>query len=334
MDWLDLLKETWREFNEDRAPRLGAALAYYTFFSLFPMILLLIALVGYALALGWPAALDVQAYILNTVQRTIPAIGETLRARIEAIVEARGALTTVGIVTLLWSASLIFAQLNEAFDIIFDVEPQEHGFFQGLKSRLLDRALSVAMVLGVVVVLLASLVLTAVLNALATYTEALPGSELFWGLANIATSFVLAAGIFAVLFKVLPARYVRWRAALLGGVVTALGWEIGEQVLGLYLARSNWAEAYGIIGSVMALLIYIYYVSQILFLGGELTSAYNQRLLQPATAPAPEVPKFTLPPEETTTAVPSFFLGLLTAVVLLFSGLAAGIRRFGRRFGR
>ncbi|HBY94456.1 MAG: YihY/virulence factor BrkB family protein [Ardenticatenaceae bacterium] len=333
MGWLDLLKEAWREYNEDKAQRLGAALAYYAFFSLFPLILLLIALVGYALALGWPAARDAQTYVLNTVERTIPAIGGTLRDRIQAVVAARGALTTVGIVTLLWSASNIFAQLNEAFDIIFDVEPQNHGFFAGLKSRLLDRALSVAMVLGVVLLLLAALVLTAVLNALATYTEALPGSELFWTLVNFGVSFALTAGIFAVLFKVLPARYVRWRAALAGGVVTALGWEIGEQVLALYLARSNWTEAYGIVGSVMALLIWIYYTSQILFLSGELTSAYNRRLIRAAAA-TPAAPAGPPATPETLPSPPSFFFGLLTGVVLTVSGIVAGIRRLIRRLGR
>lgn len=280
--WWALFQETWRNYNEDQVSRLGAALAYYAFFSFFPLMLLLIALVGYALALGWPQALDAQAFVLDGVQRVVPVLGEVIRERIAAIVEARGTLGLVGLATLLWSASQIFDQLSVAFGVIFDDQPPKEGFWAGMRRRLLGKVLAMVMVFGIGLLLPLLMVLSAALTAAAAYTgRLLPEGQLLWNLFPIAASMAVEGLLFATLFRGLPRRRIAWRSALVGGALTALGWEVGTQGLTWYLAWFNFGEAYGVIGSIMALLVWTYYVSQILFLGAEFTSVYDFHLREP-----------------------------------------------------
>jgi membrane protein len=285
--WLVIVQDTWRNFNENQMSRMGAALAYYAFFSFFPLMFLLIALVGYALALGWPQALDAQDFVLDSVQQAVPVLGEVIRERIAAVVEARGTLGLVGIATLLWSASNIFDQLSTAFGVIFDGRPLKESFWGGLRRRLLGRVLALAMVLAVGLLLPLLLVLSALRTAAAAYSvRLLPESHRLWELVPLAALLVVEALLFATLFRFLPRRRIAWRSALVGGTLTALAWEAGKQGLAWYLVWFPFDEAYGVIGSVMALLIWTYYVSQILFLGAEFAAVHDLHWQVPRTSAA------------------------------------------------
>jgi len=272
-EWRDLLVQTGKEWSEDKVPRLGAALAFYTALSMAP--LLVISLRVAAIFFGDEAA---TGEIERQGQALIGKQGaEALQAMIEnADNEESGTMAaTLGVITLLFGASGVFGQLQDSLNTIWEVQPRPG---RGVWGFVRDRFLSFAMVMGSAFLLLVSLVLSTVLSA----TVAFVGQgreELHWlaTVGNAVIAFAVITGIFAVTFKMVPDVKIAWRDVWVGAVITSLLFAIGKFALGLYLGRSSMASSYGVAGSLIVLLVWVYYSAQIVFFGAEFTQVYANR---------------------------------------------------------
>lgn len=276
-----LLKRTWQEFQDDKAGIMGAELAYYTLFSIFPLILAVISLLGYALALGLPLALDAQEYVLTTVRANMPGVADIISNTVEQVRTQRGTIGAMALVWLIISASAIFAQLQRTLNVIFDVEPPKLSLIQNIVARVTNAT----MVFGIVFLLLVAMLIDAALKFVIANTAWLPGSGFVWMLLTPLFSLVITAALFALMFKVLPQTRLSFREVLPGAVVGAVLWEVGKQVLTWYIGRQTYGEVYGPLAGVIALMVWIYYSTQIMFLGAELSATYTQ-MRRAETTPA------------------------------------------------
>ena len=278
-----LIKEAAADWSHDRAPRLGAALAYYTVFSLVPFLVVVIALIG--LVLGQEAA---QSAILSHIATLV---GDQSAAAIKDMIQradqpSTGLVATgLAVVTLLFGASGVFGQLQDALNTVWGVEPKEG---RGVWGFIKDRFLSFVAVLGTGFLLLVSLLLSSALAVFGNwFSGLLPLPEALLHLFNFALSFVVVTGLFALIFKVLPDAKVAWRDVWVGALLTAALFTIGKYALGLYLGKSNVASAYGAAGSLVLILLWVYYSAQILLYGAEFTQVYANRLGE-RIVPAPD----------------------------------------------
>jgi len=266
-----LFKQTYKEFNEDKAPRLGAALAYYTVFSIAPLLLIAVTIAG--AVFGAEAARNEISAQLSGLMG--PATATALEHMVEAAGKPKsGAVATViGLVTLLFGASGVFAQLNDALDTIWDVPPDKKK--HGIRKTITDRFLSVAMVCGIGFLLLVSLVFDAAISAMGKYfSNRLPGGEVLLQTAQIVVSLVLVTVLFAAIFRFLPDIHVAWRDVWLGAFFTSVLFTIGKFALGLYIGKAAASSVYGAAGSLVVLLLWVYWSAQILFFGAEFTQVY------------------------------------------------------------
>lgn len=269
--YLDLFKQTAREFGEDKVPRLGAALAYYTVFSLAPLLLIAIAIAG--MAFGEEAARNqVQAQLRGVIG---PEAGKAIQEMVENAAKPKtGALATiVGILTLLFGASGVFGQLKDALNTIWEVEPAKTSGAWGFVK---NRFLSMAMVLGVGFLLLVSLVIDAVITAGANRIFG-ESTAVIAQTLQILISLCVVTGLFALIFRYLPDCRIEWRDVWFGAGFTSLLFVIGKFALGLYLGRSAVGSTYGAAGSLVVLLLWVYYSAQILFFGAEFTQVYARK---------------------------------------------------------
>jgi membrane protein len=286
-----LLKRTYAKWNEDHAPGLGAALAYYTVFSLAPLLMIVIAIAG--LVFGQEAA---QGQIIGQIQGLV---GEESAKAIQSMIEearkpAAGILATViATVMLLVGATGVFAQLQESLNIIWQV-PEKSG--EGLWKMLKDRFISLMAVLGAGFLLLISLVISAGLSAVgATLAHVLPGPEFVLQILNFLVSFAVVTLLFAMMYKLLPDKPVRWGDVWIGASITSLLFTIGKFFIGLYLGKSDVGVAYGAAGSLVVILIWVYYASQIFLFGAEFTAVYAEsRETKVAPTPQAQEPGGTL----------------------------------------
>lgn len=270
----DLLAETWSDFNEDKAPRLAAALAYFTIFSLAPLLVIAIGIAG--LVFGEEAARGALSAQLNSLlgPHGAEAVEQMLAA--SAGEERAGILATaVGFATLLFGAAGVFGQLQDAMNTIWEVAPKPG---RGVWGFIRDRFLSLAMVLGTGFLLLVSLLLS---TGLAAAGRVVAGDAfdqtLLWQGVNLIVQTVVTFGLFTLIFKVLPDAEIAWRDVLLGAGVTTVLFAAGRFLIDLYLRTTGTGSTYGAIGSLLVLLIWVFYSAQILFLGAELTQVYAQR---------------------------------------------------------
>lgn len=273
----DLLKDAARASSEDKVPMMGAALAYYTAFSIAPLLVIAIGVVG--IVFGDRGG--------DSVFETVRGlVGEKAAYAVRAMVEAASArpragavATVVGIATLLLGASGVFAQLQEALNIIWKAKLRpDAGWGLALGRRLL----SFGMVGVIAFLLLSSFVVSAVIAAAGKlFIGILPGGEAVWQAVNLAVSLCVTSGLFAVIYKALPDVRLLWRDALVGGFFTSVLFSLGQLALGLYLGKSGVASAYGAAGSVIVFLLWVYYSSQIVLFGAELTRAYVARSGRP-----------------------------------------------------
>jgi membrane protein len=278
-----LIKEAGSDWIHDRAPRLGAALAYYTVFSLVPFLVVIISVIG--LVFGQEAA---QSAILSQIAELV---GHQTAAAIKDMIQradqpSTGLFATgLAVATLLLGASGVFGQLQDALNTVWGVEPKEG---RGVWGFIKDRFLSFVAVLGTGFLLLVSLILSSALAAFGTwFGELLPLPEGVLELMNFALSFVIITGLFALIFKVLPDAKVAWRDVWVGAGLTAALFTIGKFALGLYLGKSNVASAYGAAGSLVLVLLWVYYSAQILLYGAEFTQVYANRVGE-RIVPAPD----------------------------------------------
>ena len=265
-----LLKQTGSDWSRDKVPRLGAALAYYTVFSLPGILFISLAIAG--VVFGADAA---HGHIKGQLQDLLG--DEGAKAVDEIIVAAqrpgKGLLASVvGLIVLFFAASGVFGELQDGLNTIWEVAPKGG---RGVWGTIQDRFLSFAMVLGTGFLLLVSLMLSAALSALGKWAaNILPGPESVLQVANQGISLAVMTVLFAMIFKILPDVEIRWRVVWIGAAATALFFTIGKFVLGLYLGRAAVGSAYGAAGSLVVVLVWVYYSAQILYLGAEFTQSY------------------------------------------------------------
>lgn len=273
-----MLKQTFSEFSEDNCMSMAAALAYYTVFSLPPLLLLIITLAGFFFS---PE--QVQQTIQEQAGSLIGSEGaqqvQTMVANASASVEEGGTFALVlSIGGLLFGATGAFAQLQQALNRAWEIGPDPDE--SGIMSFLLKRLLSLGMILVIAFFLLVSLVLNAAISALSDQiTDFLPGGigEPVLFAVNAGLSLLIISLLFATIYKVLPDAKITWRDVGIGAFATALLFVAGQFLIGLYLGQSNPGEAFGAAGSLALILVWIYYSAVILFLGAEFTQVYARR---------------------------------------------------------
>jgi membrane protein len=273
----NLLKDTFREWREDGANRLAAALAYYTTFSLAPLLVLIIAIAGLA---GGREAAQTQ-----TMTQVEDLLGTEGREFVEGMIDSASRPTTgltatiIGAVTLFFGALGVFGELQNSLNTIWEVKPKPaKGPVDAVQRFIVKRLLSFTMVLGIGFLLLASLVVSAAISAFAGYIGTRwPLADFWLELINFLISFLVVTVLFAMIFKFLPEIKIAWKDVWLGAAVTSVLFSLGKFLIGLYLGRSEVGTTFGAAGSLAILLIWIYYSAQILFFGAEFTQVYANR---------------------------------------------------------
>ncbi len=274
-DSISLLKQTFSEWLDDKVPQLGAALAYYTVFSLAPLVLLLLAIVGFVFrndpAGAWQKVTEQMSYFLDK-----SAIDVVQGIAQKASQPNKGVLaTSIGILLALFGASGVFGQLQDALNTIWGVKTKPGV---GIMGFIRSRFLSFAMVAGVCFLLLVSLVLESLLKSFSHYVQAmLPGGIVIALVVYSTFDLAVVVLLFASIFKFLPDVKIQWRDVWIGALITAIFFAIGKWALGLYLGSGTAASAYGAASSLITLLLWIYYSSQILLFGAEFTQVYAAR---------------------------------------------------------
>ncbi len=269
-----LLALTVRNYNRDGVPRMGAALAFYSIFSLSPLVL--VATAGAAMVYGERVARA------ETIARIRELAGERGADAVQMLVTNASKMTqgitatVVGMAVLLWAASRVFVELRDAMNDIWGVDRRDAHV---LKLALLDRLASFGMVLLTGAALLGSMVATTVLQGLRQHLgQASPVLDAALARAYPAVSFGIVFVLFAVVFKVLPARRVGWGDVWAGALISAGLFGVGKYLIGVYLARTSLVSVYGAAGSLVLLLLWIYYSAQIMLLGAVLSAAYARHM--------------------------------------------------------
>ncbi|MGZ5507470.1 MAG: YihY/virulence factor BrkB family protein [Limisphaerales bacterium] len=266
---LGISKQTFKCFGEDKAMRLASSLAYYAIFSIGPLLFIMLIIAG---------AIFGEETVKQTLHQQISSLmGEKAGSTIESMMAARkisGSLVTtiIGIVTLVLGATGVFAELQDALNTIWGVKAKPNA---GIWAYLRNRFLSMSMVLGLGFLLLISMVLTTVAAAASNMLSGMfhVPQAMVSGLSAV-VSFIVVAIFFALLFKFLPDVKVRWKPVWMGAIVTAILFTVGKYFLSMYLGKQATSSSYGAAGSVVVILLWVYYASVIMFLGAEFTQAY------------------------------------------------------------
>lgn len=271
-EYWPVVKDAGSQWVDDKAPRLGAALAYYSIFSIAPLLVIAIAVAG--LVFGADAA-------RGEVSRQVGhLVGEKGGEAVESMVEAAnkpgaGTVATVlGVVMLLVGATGLFAQLQDALNTVWEVQPKPG---RGVWGIIRDRFLSLSMVMGVAFLLLVSLIVSAALAAVGGLFGDLQTSVVGQVVTTVIDLTVISL-LFALIFRYLPDAEIAWRDVWFGAGVTAALFVVGKVLIGVYLGRAGVASAYGAAGSLAVLLVWLYYAAQIFLFGAELTKAYANRM--------------------------------------------------------
>lgn len=269
-----MIRDTFRNFSQDRVMMLAAALAYYTIFSLAPMLLIVISVAG----LIWGR----EEVSTRIVEQFGGMIGEQGAQQIETMIQNAGQpgksiwATIIGAATLIVGATGAFAQLKQALNIVWEVELRPG---RGMWNTVRDRLLSFGLVLVIAFLLLATLVASAAVSAAGQWLGSrLPLPEGALHFLDAAISLAVITVLFALIFKYLPDVKIRWSDVWVGALATSVLFTIGKIALGLYLGRSAVGSVYGAAGSIVIILLWIYYASIILLLGAEFTQVYARRL--------------------------------------------------------
>jgi len=269
---VNLFKQTVQEWLDDDAPQLGAALAYYSVFSLAPMVLLLIAVIGILFRNdpvgAWSRITEQMSYFLD--KSAIEMVQQIARQVATPTKSALGG--TIGFALALFGASGVFGQLQAALNTIWGVKAKPgRSIWRFVRSRFL----SFALIAGIGFLLLVSLVIETGIKALSHYLQSmLPGALTVIVPVYLTFDLVIVTAVFTMIFKILPNATTRWRDVWIGAVLTAILFLIGKWALGIYLGSGTAASAYGAASSLITLLLWIYYSSQILLFGAEFTQVY------------------------------------------------------------
>ena len=265
------VQRIWKRWTDDNGSLLAAGVAYYGALSFFPLILTLISGVGLLLEFT-SAGRNAETELLNAVGSQLsPALQVHVAAALDEV--RSGAQTTgpIGLITLLFGAMAIFVQFETAFDVIWNVEPPEsRGILAAVWRVIFHRGLAFLMLCGLGVLLLVILILGIALSAATAYsTTILPRTDRLWAVVRLCLPMVLDAGVFTLTYRWLPKVHVRWSEAIRGGIFASIIWEIGRFLLTHFLIGTRYSNAYGVVGSFIAVMLWVYYAVTVLFLGAE-----------------------------------------------------------------
>jgi membrane protein len=276
-----ILKQAVRQLQEDRALELAAALAFYAVISLAPLITVILSVATFfygSEAVRGELTHQVEHLLGSQVAEVVQTILANAKQR------GSGIFAIVSLVTLLISASAVFIQLQSALNTIWQVAPRPDLPW---KYTIRLRLLSMALVVGAGIFLILLVILSAVLAAIAEFiANTTPGLQSLWGLVDLVFSIGVLTFLFAMIFKILPDAVIRWKDVWLGALTTAILFALGKLAISLYLGKSAPGSAYGAAGSVIVLLLWVYYSALILFFGAELTQVYAVRFgrrIEPAS---------------------------------------------------
>jgi len=278
----NIIRQTFTEWMEDKAPQLGAALSFYCILSLAPLLIIVLAIAG--AFFGDDAA---RGELVSQIRGMVGREGAEAIQEILANANKPFAgiwATVVGGITLLLGASGVFGQLQDSLNTIWDVKPKANGIVGVIK----DRFLSFAMVLGTGFLLLISLVVSAGLTALGNYMSGLlPGIDTLWGILNFLIALGVITVLFALIFRLIPDTEIAWNEVWIGAFITSLLFSFGKFALGMYLGSQSVGSSYGAAGSLVVLVVWVYYSAQILFFGAEFTQVYSRWKRTGSTAKPP-----------------------------------------------
>jgi membrane protein len=280
---LQLIYAAYNEWSNDRAARLGAAIAYYALFSLAPLLFILITIAG---AIYGEAAATGQ--IVHLISDQIgPQAASAVEDLLTGVYEAKSSslLTTlISALILIYAATNLFSQLKDALNTLWNVRPKPRGhIFSGVMIVMRDRFLSALMVLVLSILLLAAWALSASLTVLGGWlnTFTIPGTSFLLRGGNILVGLGLTTLLFAIMFKLLPDVQVNWRVVWVGALVTSLLFNVGAYLIGLYLGYGGGRSVLGAAGSLVILMIWISYTAQIVFFGAKFALVYAAAIGKP-----------------------------------------------------
>ncbi|MBA2676421.1 YihY/virulence factor BrkB family protein [Ramlibacter sp.] len=262
-----------KAWSDDYAPSMGAAISYYTVFSLAPLLVIVIAIAG--------AVFGREAVQGQIVAQLSGMIGQQGAEMIQTLIAASSdkdkglvaGLISAGV--LLVGATTVFAELQSALDRIWHVPESQKP--QGIKAVLRARLLSFGMILGLVFLLMVSLMVSTAVAAFGTLTnELMPGMEALLYVVNIAVSLGIGTVLFAMIYKFMPSTRIGWSDVWVGAIATAVLFEVGKFLIGLYIGKSGMTESFAAAGSLVVLIAWVYYAAQIFLLGAEFTKVYAQ----------------------------------------------------------
>jgi membrane protein len=277
LDWrnfFSMLKQAYDEWNANNVPRLGAALAYFSVFAIAPLLIIALAIGG--MVFGEEAAQE------NLAENLEDTMGAPMASAIQSMLaNARGTgQTTVatlsGVVVLLFAAAGVFRQLRAALNVVFQApEPPSTGIWQTIREQIF----SFSMVLGVGFLLIASLLINVILTSMnVTLERYLPGGPILWQFVDFAVSFAVVTTLFALIYKYVPSVEIAWRDIWPGAALTAALFTLGRILLAWYLGRASTTSSYGAAASLVVILLWVYYASQILLYGAAFTRVYAERV--------------------------------------------------------
>ncbi len=266
-----LLTEVISIWIAGNASSMGAAVAYYTIFAIAPLFIFVLALAG--LLFGQEAA---HRELFGQISSLVGSSGgEAIQATVAAAnrPKAGAVATVIALITLFVGAGSVFIQLQSSLNAIWNVRPKSGS---GLRHFVTNRLLSFATLLGIGFLLLVSLVISATLAAAGKFMSGvIPAEQAVWHIVDFVVSLALITLLFAMIFKILPDVIIAWRDVWIGGFITALLFALGKFLLGFYLGRSAFATAYGAAGSLVVVLLWVYYSAQILLFGAAITRVWT-----------------------------------------------------------
>lgn len=270
--FISLLGETFRQWNAHRVPRMGAALSFYTVFSLAPLAVLTLSLVSLFVEQNAARAEIVSQFRFQVGNEGADMVDMILSRAAASHAGPWG--TAIGFVVLLVGASGVFGELQDSLNEIWGVSSKRHPALVMLK----ERVISFAMVLTITLLMLVSFLFSAIYAIADDYLHGLwPGIDGAWQIGNSAFSLVVIAVLFAVIFRVVPDTRITWKDVWIGASISAVLFAAGKSILGFYFGRSAIASSYGAAGSLIIILVWVYYSAQILFFGAEFTRVYALR---------------------------------------------------------
>jgi membrane protein len=273
------------KFGQDEMAQRSAALAYYACFSIFPLLLLVISLLGFMLEAGVPLALDAQTVVLEAAERTLPEATELIEETLLVTRRTRGGTGLVGLIVLAWSASSIFTQARLALNAVWDV-----SLPQGLGGMLRLRLKALGMTFGIGLLLLFFTLFDTMLELLTRYATRLPLSGVVWSLGRPLLLVGVTVTLFAILYRVMPRAPLSWSDVWPGAIVAGVGWEVLKRGFVWYTtSMTDWTAIYGPIAGVIGLLLWLYLAAQLLLFGAEFAVSFSRLMAE--KKPAAHIPQ-------------------------------------------